>query len=164
MKSYLLSSLVHRFSTSDLASFAKVNADAWLLWEPGSWKPARRTTLVMEPIDPGTKPKGTEALALVLEPPKNHPQVRLGRAEDCELCLNDATLSQQHILLMRDEQGHWTVRDAQSRNGTWLDGVKMAAGKPAALHSGAQIRAGEVLLTFYSPAGLFSRIRGPQGA
>ena len=160
MNSHLLSSLISRFKDADLAQFEKAHPHDWLVWEPGAWRAPQRTTMVVaQKLDLTGAPKGLEALALVLAAKKPDEQLVLGR-ELCDLVINDATLSQRHLLLMHAPSGGWTVRDAGSRNGSWFENTQMEPGRPHPLKSGTKLRAGQVQLTYYGPAEMFARIRG----
>ncbi|MFT3842669.1 MAG: FHA domain-containing protein [Myxococcaceae bacterium] len=170
MKSYLLSSLVFRFSSSELDAFTKVHTHDWLLWEPGAWKPPASTTAVMGstpvPKQPTPPPGSTpvpgksagEALALAMEPRKDGKPITLGRGSDCDAVINDGTLSQIHLVFMRDDKG-WTVRDAGSRNGSSVDGVKLQPGKPIPLRAGMRVLAAQVAFTFYDAASMLARLK-----
>ncbi len=161
MKSYLISSLTFRFSNADLDQFKKAHPHDWLLWEPGSWKPPGSTTLVAQGLTttpaPG-KPTG-EALALALEPKKDGSQLTLGRGAECDAVINDGTLSTLHLVFMQDAAGGWTVRDAGSRNGSTLDGIKLEPGAPKPLKTGCKLTAAGVTFTFYAPAGMLQRLK-----
>jgi DNA-binding NtrC family response regulator len=52
------------------------------------------------------------------------PAVRIGSAQDCDLVVADPTVSRHHITLAIDERGIH-VTDAGSRNGTWVDGLRV---------------------------------------
>jgi hypothetical protein len=170
VKSYLLSSLVFRFGSGELEAFKRAHAHEWLLWEPGAWKPPASTTALLSTVPearaptppPGSTPtpgKVTgEALALALEPRKDGKPITLGRGNECDAVINDGTLSQIHLVFMRDEKG-WTVRDAGSRNGSSVDGVKLEPGKPVLLQSGARVLAAQVAFTYYDPAGMLARLK-----
>ena len=164
MKSFLVSQLARSFP-GPFEAFAQAHPHAWVLWEPGAWRPPGRstTTVVALPQALGDARAG-EALALALEGRAESPaRVRLGRAPECELVLNDGTLSGVHLLFMRDAQGGWTVRDGGSRNGSWLDGERLDAVLPRALTSGARLQAAQVSMTFYDPAGMYARLRSVVG-
>lgn len=161
MKSYLISSLTFRFGNSDLETFTKAHPHDWLLWEPGSWKPPGSTTLVgpgLSTTPTPSKPAG-EALALALEPKRDGGQLTLGRGGECDAVINDGTLSQLHLVFMQAPDKTWTVRDAGSRNGSQLDGVKLEPGHPQPLKTGAKINAAGVTFTFYGPAGMLQRLK-----
>ena len=50
--------------------------------------------------------------------------IRLGRGLDCEIVLNDPLSSRVHaVIYCRDQQ--WQLRDADSRNGTFVDDVRI---------------------------------------
>jgi DNA-binding protein Fis len=64
----------------------------------------------------------------------------LGRSPAALVVLADRLASRAHAAVSFDAaQGRWTLRDLESRNGTWLDGVQIAT---AALDEGAVIRVG----------------------
>jgi Nif-specific regulatory protein len=51
-------------------------------------------------------------------------QNRIGRGLDCDVILADPLASRVHALVLREE-GDWWVRDAGSRNGTFVNGQKI---------------------------------------
>src|SRR5208282_3806560 len=54
----------------------------------------------------------------------------LGRSSANELCYpEDAGLSRQHLVLERDRDA-WTVRDLGSKNGTFVNGVRITSPYP----------------------------------
>ncbi|MES2818771.1 MAG: FHA domain-containing protein [Pseudomonadota bacterium] len=75
-------------------------------------------------------------------------QVRLGRAFDNDLILQDEHVSPYHALLRRDDQGQWTLQDLGSRNGV-LDQRRKPIASPLVIASGAQVWLGKVALRFY---------------
>jgi sigma-B regulation protein RsbU (phosphoserine phosphatase) len=73
----------------------------------------------------------------------------LGRSSVNELCFaEDVGLSRQHMILERDGD-HWTVRDLGSKNGTFLNGNRLAV--KTRLRPGDRIAASRVVLV-YDPA------------
>ncbi len=64
--------------------------------------------------------------------------VQIGRARDCDVCLADPTISRRHASLVRRE-GRWFLVDL-SRQGTWLNGVRLEAEAPALTAPGDYIR------------------------
>jgi hypothetical protein len=161
MKSYLLSSLAHQYRDLPLALFEERVASAWLVWEPGAWSVPRergQTTIV---ADSGNEAPsaGGEALAIELAGSEPGPLQRtFGRGDTCDLVINDATLSSLHLVFMRSEGRLWTVRDAGSTNGSWLDGQALIQGRPVTMAPGALLKAGRVHLSFYDAAGLHGRL------
>jgi transcriptional regulator with GAF, ATPase, and Fis domain len=52
------------------------------------------------------------------------PSARIGSARDCDLVIADPTVSRHHVTLAVDEHGIRVI-DAHSRNGTWVDGLRV---------------------------------------
>lgn len=66
----------------------------------------------------------------------------VGRREmRCDTCLDDKEVSRVHAVL-RWNDGHWFIAD-QSRNGTWVDGRRLASGQAAMLAVGQKLRFGQ---------------------
>ncbi len=49
----------------------------------------------------------------------------IGREADCDIILNDPKISRQHVRLTQTADGHFQVEDLESRNGTWVNGVRL---------------------------------------
>ena len=74
------------------------------------------------------------------------PALSLGRSTANELCFpEDVGLSRQHMTLERDAAG-WTVRDLGSKNGTFLNGVRLK--DASRLRPGDRVVASRVLMVF----------------
>lgn len=71
---------------------------------------------------------------------------RIGRAEG-EILLSHPSVSRRHALL-RIEENRATLEDLGSTNGTFIGGKRIPPHQPVPLHSGDEIRLGDVLLTF----------------
>ncbi|MCA8924006.1 MAG: FHA domain-containing protein [Planctomycetes bacterium] len=85
--------------------------------------------------------------------------VTVGRAPNNDLVLSNSNVSKFHAYLRKLGES-WTVSDANSRNGTELDGKRLPAEHPFPLRSGAKIRlATLVTLEFLSPDDLYLRVR-----
>jgi len=69
--------------------------------------------------------------------------VAIGR--DADVTLNDQTISRRHAELRRVD-GEWVLRDLNSVNGTYVNGVRID--KPVRLRRGDQIRLGNSLLVY----------------
>jgi DNA-binding response OmpR family regulator len=63
----------------------------------------------------------------------------------CDLAILHASISALHARITRDGE-RWTIADLGSRNGTWVDGVRVTAAVPIA--EGCRIQLGAVELTF----------------
>src|SRR5438105_15233658 len=73
-------------------------------------------------------------------------ELRIGRGEQNDLRLNDASVSRYHAFVRRVD-GRYLLSDVGSQNGTFVNGRRVHA--PSALHSGDRIRAGTTELTFH---------------
>jgi sigma-B regulation protein RsbU (phosphoserine phosphatase) len=72
--------------------------------------------------------------------------IGLGRATTNELCYpEDFGLSRQHLIFEKAD-GHWTVRDLGSKNGTVVNGFRIVS--PTPLGNGDTIHAGHLQITF----------------
>lgn len=74
-------------------------------------------------------------------------RAKLGRGEECDVVLDDESVSREHAELARDSRGFYRLGDLGSANGTFLDGKPV--GKEAVLvPDGARLRLGDVELQF----------------
>src|SRR5947209_8488105 len=77
-------------------------------------------------------------------------RIALGRSSTNELCYaDDAGLSRQHLAFERAGE-QWTIRDLGSKNGTLLNGARIANAQP--LRPGDRIMAGHLVIEFRDTA------------
>jgi pSer/pThr/pTyr-binding forkhead associated (FHA) protein len=91
--------------------------------------------------------------------------VTIGRASNNDLVLADRRVSKFHAYFRRVGTS-WTISDANSTNGTRVDGVPVPAERSIALRSGARIvLGGAVVLEFLEGDDLFERLENarPEG-
>ena len=159
MKSFLLSWLARKYSGADLVGFERDQPEDWLVWEAGPWRPpsAGRDTMLAAPV--ARQASVGESLAIALSARDGGPTVRLGRAPQNDVVVDDGTLSRNHLVLRRDGDGGWTIEDAGSSNGSRVNGLRLGRA-PVRLDPGARIEAGAVRLTFYDASMLYLRLRG----
>jgi hypothetical protein len=151
----MLSVLVLRFARSGGRPLDELHPDEWLVWEPGTWHVPRTQDTLVAAGGTSNAAAGGEALAIPLE--RTGPEVVLGRDPKAGIQINDATLSALHLALV-PAAGGWSVRDLGSRNGTRVDGLKLAPQLLFPLKPGAQIEAGTVRLTYYSGEAMRERL------
>lgn len=77
------------------------------------------------------------------ELPDHEPQL-IGRSSEA-LPISDSTVSRRHAELTPDD-GQWYIRDLQSQNGTYVNGVRIA--QRMRLRPGDQVRTGATLFVF----------------
>ncbi|MCE9621684.1 MAG: zinc-ribbon and FHA domain-containing protein [Actinomycetia bacterium] len=70
---------------------------------------------------------------------------RLGRATDCEISLDDITVSRWHAEILR-EGDNYRVRDAGSLNGTYVNNKRI---DEAPLHQGDELQVGKFRMVFF---------------
>lgn len=122
---------------------------------PGESIPASPATVV-EPAPQGAGQRFVlESGSEILFPPKS--ELIIGRADKVNQEFPDIDLqphngvtrgvSRVHARLHRRGKA-WTVEDAGSSNGTFLNGRRIAAGEEALLREGDRLRCGQLVLTF----------------
>ncbi|MEM6750299.1 MAG: ATP-binding protein [Planctomycetota bacterium] len=79
-----------------------------------------------------------------IELPDHEPQ-QIGRSSEA-IHLGDQTISRRHAELTPEGDGQWSIRDLQSSNGTFVNGVRVSDSRK--LKPGDQIRCGNSLLVF----------------
>lgn len=72
-------------------------------------------------------------------------EVTIGRHPESSIFLDDVTVSRRHATVTRDATGQYTLHDAGSLNGTYLDGERI---EEALLREGAQVQVGRFRLVF----------------
>lgn len=71
--------------------------------------------------------------------------VRIGRAGDCQIVIDDTYASQQHARV-REDNGGFVVEDLGSTNGTYVNGRKISY--PLELRHGDRIKIGKTVFEF----------------
>src|SRR4051812_21761403 len=77
------------------------------------------------------------------------PKFYVGRAADCQLRPKDEAISRYHCVLVLDEN-HAIICDLGSRNGTYVNGERIAA--ETRLHSGDHLKIGPLEFEVIIPA------------
>lgn len=49
----------------------------------------------------------------------------LGREETCDICIPLRQISRQHVVFTREAPDRYTIEDLNSKNGTWVNGVRL---------------------------------------
>lgn len=128
---------------------------AWLVWEPGVWQPAKGAgapTRISGALDPNARPGQGDALSYELVERRT---LRIGRAADCEISLNDATVSREHVIVEPAADG-WSARAAPGANALLADRPLPAT--PTPLSSGQTLKLGDVTLTYLSSEDFSKRL------
>jgi pSer/pThr/pTyr-binding forkhead associated (FHA) protein len=80
------------------------------------------------------------------------------------IVIADETVSlMQSTLLFDESAGRCTIEDMDSKNGTLLNGERIAFGEATQLTDGDTLAMGELRFLFYYPAGLYDVLRESAG-
>ncbi|GAB3144285.1 hypothetical protein GCM10027258_32640 [Amycolatopsis stemonae] len=77
----------------------------------------------------------------------------VGRGPDADLRVHSDHVSTRHAWVRRDARGTW-VSDAGSRNGTWVNGQRLAAREARLLRDGDQLSFGPIGAVYSDAAGV----------
>lgn len=90
--------------------------------------------------------------------------IRLGRTPDTDLVLSDHSVSKQHAIFRRVGGAHWELSDTSSKNGTWIEDLRLIPGVPVRIESKEALRFGRIHLRFLAPEDFYSMISNPSRA
>jgi adenylate cyclase len=74
---------------------------------------------------------------------------KIGRHESCEVKFQSNVVSRQHAMLQLDDNGDYILIDLGSRNGSFVNGQRVAI--PVTLHNGDEISVGDCRVIFHAP-------------
>jgi adenylate cyclase len=77
---------------------------------------------------------------------------RMGRSEHSKIVLKDDAASRRHAIIQKTETGEYYLMDLGSRNGTLLNGRRLAT--PTVLNDGDQIVIGTYLIKFHNESNI----------
>jgi len=86
-------------------------------------------------------------------------RISLGRSKACDIALPDAHVSKLHAHFLREPDGGWALRDADSTNGTFRNGVRLAGGERVRIKPGDLLRFGFLDTRFVDALGLHEWLR-----
>jgi hypothetical protein len=102
-----------------------------------------------------------EVFPLVKKPGAAFPdRITIGRTTNNDIVINEASISRLHAYVRPGNAG-WLLADAGSKNGSTLRGAALEPRKEQPLPSRAQLKLGDVELTFYLAADLYAALGGP---
>jgi hypothetical protein len=73
------------------------------------------------------------------------PRTVIGRSPDCDIFLDDVTVSRRHAVLI-DDGGRFSIEDQGSLNGTFVNRARI---DKAALEDGDEVQIGKYRMTFF---------------
>jgi len=84
--------------------------------------------------------------------------IGIGRTPDTDLVLSDHSVSKQHATFHRVRGTHWELQDNGSKNGTWIEDLRLIPGVPVRIHSKEELRFGRIHLRFFTPEDFFAMV------
>jgi hypothetical protein len=82
--------------------------------------------------------------------------ITIGRTGNNDIVLEDKSISRFHAYFQQDPKDFcWRLVDAESKNGSWVDGARLSAGKAEVVADQAKLRFGEVEVQFFLPPSFF---------
>lgn len=84
--------------------------------------------------------------------------VTIGRSLTNDVHIDHRSVSRFHAFLRRNEADQWIVIDSGSRNGTFVDGVRLEPKESRSVRSGSVLRFGQVQLQFVDRDALFNEL------
>ena len=73
----------------------------------------------------------------------------VGRSHECDIVINSAKVSKQHMTIECYE-GEFTIKDMESRNGIFLNGIRINS---AGLRDGDAVQLGDATYVFHKGSG-----------
>jgi cell division protein FtsW (lipid II flippase) len=81
--------------------------------------------------------------------PLTHWENNIGRAKSCDIQINDLSVSRNHGILTRDDDGDWRYMDLGAKNGAYINGRKVPSGHEMGVKIGDTIQLGAVRCTLF---------------
>ncbi|WP_223636355.1 FHA domain-containing protein [Corallococcus sp. EGB] len=95
-----------------------------------------------------------------LQPNQDGEEFTVGRTDTCDLMVLEPSVSQHHATLRWNAAaGDFAVRDAQSMNGTFINGAPLAFKAQVMLHDGATLAFGDVQFLYLRAETLHEHLR-----
>lgn len=115
------------------------------------------------------KPKVGEPLVFFLEKREKSDSpipmaITVGRADASDVLIEHKSVSRLHAWLQQEEDtGRWVITDAESKNGTWVDTVRLPKMQRVPLVDRSTISFGHAKLRFFLPASLLVELKRRAG-
>lgn len=90
--------------------------------------------------------------------------ISVGRTTSNDVEIDSSSVSKFHAYFFRRDNGDWFVQDANSSNGTFVEGHRIPAETPTKIADGWTIQfSADTCYRFFTPAGLFHYLKSIQG-
>jgi pSer/pThr/pTyr-binding forkhead associated (FHA) protein len=164
-----------RFAELTAPQFEAVHPGPFLVHSSARGEPLEATvegnTLVGRQIlDPGAPRARTDAEVLTVFTTRSKvaagQSASVGSGSTSALLVGAASVSRLHAILHLSpagaKGGEWSLEDAESAGGTWLNGARLAAYERRRVVAGDDVRLGSVDLSFYPAASFHELVRSIQ--
>lgn len=85
--------------------------------------------------------------------------ITVGRVTNNDVALPDDSVSRFHAFFQFDERKkEWTITDAESKNGTFHEEVRLVANQHVPLRDGSRLRFGDMRVQFLLPASFLAML------
>ena len=86
--------------------------------------------------------------------------ITLGRLQECDLVVSDATVSTRHAVFLKDKKtGRYSVQDLNSKNGTLVNNKPLKSDKAVTLKDKDILAFGHTIFWFLYPAGFYDILK-----
>jgi pSer/pThr/pTyr-binding forkhead associated (FHA) protein len=130
----LLSRYTSKLETANVRDTTRVADYDRTRGAPPRPRPQRRGTLIVRQGDESDR---------AFEVRKD--RMTIGRSRESDIPLEDEAVSRVHAIVMRDEDGHYLIRDQNSSNGTFVNNQRIGE---HVLEDGDEIQVGLMVLEF----------------
>ncbi len=149
----------------DEAAFRRTLDVPLLVWTPTEKEPATGPMFATRTMARVQRPEVGEPLVFRLAKSASANAfglgITVGRSENNDLWLDDHSVSRFHAWFQKGEDdAHWLLCDAESRNGSWIGAEKLRPNRPAPISDGSRLRFGDLELAFYLPDSFVAWVRG----
>jgi hypothetical protein len=86
-------------------------------------------------------------------------RISIGRAKTCDMVLQTRYMSKLHAHFLRNTDGTWELRDANSSNGTFRNGERLPQNQKMPIRGGDRLRFGFLDAQFLDAGGLYDVLR-----
>jgi hypothetical protein len=114
----------------------------------------------LEKLDEEDEPGGGLAVRWIEKSERNPyaDRISVGRANTCDVVVRHPSVSKLHAHFLRSGSG-WAIRDANSKNGVSVNGVRLTAATAAPLQPDDKLTIGLVEARFVDARGLYAILR-----
>lgn len=148
-----LSQLARSLITNRAQTLAAISAPL-LVWEVPSGPNPEAAWVHTEAGHQASRPRAGEPLVFNVEKVAGRKNafsmgVTIGRVDTNDIQIDEGSVSRFHAFFQHDPKlAAWFVSDADSKNGTYVDGIRLEKNEKVRLRDGAAVRFGDTAMRF----------------